>query len=212
MTTATTTAGRPAGTRTRRKQTPKAAAHKWSRNLHSWASMISMLLVLFFAVTGLTANHPSWVGGARTTTATGTLPSAAQVNGTWDLLVVSEQIRSAHGVTGTITDHGVDGNQGRLAYQGPGYEASVFFDTGTGAYTLTTTSYGLVGVLNDLHKGRHTSPVWNAVIDISAIVLTLVALTGLVLQMLIERRRTLSLVLLGVGVVAGVALLALSWH
>ena len=32
----------------RRKQTPRATWSKWSRSLHSWASMVSMLLVLFF--------------------------------------------------------------------------------------------------------------------------------------------------------------------
>lgn len=209
MTTATVPA-KPV--RSRRRPTAKATAHRWSRSLHSWASMLSMLLVLFFAVTGLTANHPGWVGGPRTSTVAGTLPAAAHAGGTWDLLVVSEYVRSSEGVTGTITDHGIDGSQGRLGYQGPGYEAALFFDTGTGAYTLTTTSYGVVGVVNDLHKGRHTTPVWNAVIDISAVVLTLVALTGLTLQLLIERRRTTALVLLGVGVAAGVALLVLSWH
>ncbi len=195
-----------------RKPTPKAAAHKWSRNLHSWASMVSMLLVLFFAVTGLTANHPAWVGSARTANVTGTLPTSARVNGTWDLLVVSEYLRSTQSVTGTLTDHGLDTSQGRLGYQGPGYEASLFFDPSTGDFTLTTTSYGLVGVLNDLHKGRHTVGVWNIVIDLSAIVLTLVALTGLVLQLLIERRRTTALILLALGVVAGLGLVALSWH
>ena len=195
-----------------RKPSPKATAHKWSRNLHSWASMVSMLLVLFFAVTGLTASHPAWVGAPRADTVKGALPATANVNGTWDLLVVSEFVRNANGVTGSITDHGIDGNQGRLAYQGPGYEASVFFDTGSGTYTLTTTSYGLVGVMNDLHKGRHTNIAWNVVIDIAAIVLTLVAVTGLVLQLLIERRRTTALILLGAGVIIGVTLLTLSWH
>lgn len=196
-------------TRVARKQTPRATASKWSRSLHSWASMVSMLLVLFFSVTGLTANHGSWVGTPRVTTATGTLPAAAHRDSSWDFLAVSEYLRSS-GVTGTVTDYGVTGDQGRISYQGPGYEASAFFDTTSGAYTLTTTSYGLIGIINDLHKGRHTSPFWNAAIDISAVVLVLVALTGLVLQLLIERRRRTALILLALGVVGSAVLLVVA--
>ena len=193
----------------RRKQTPRATWSKWSRSLHSWTSMISMLLVLFFAVTGLTANHGSWVGDGHVTTATGTLPTAAHGSAGWDFLAVSEYLRST-GITGTVTDYGTTGDQGRISYHGPGYEASAFFDVTSGAYTLTTTSYGVVGIINDLHKGRHTSPFWNAAIDVSAVVLVLVTLTGLVLQLLIERRRRTALILLAIGIVGSAVLLVIA--
>ncbi len=207
---ATTTAAPVRPARLPRKQTPRALAHKWSRNLHSWTSMVSMLLVLFFAATGLTANHGSWVGTPHTQTTTGTLPATAHQGTEWDFLAVSEYVRTTQGVTGNVTDHGTDGTQGRLTYQGPGTESSVYFDTTSGDYTLTTTSYGVIGLVNDLHKGRHTSSLWNAVIDVSAVVLVLVSLTGLVLQLLIERRRRTALVLLTLGIVVAGALLFVS--
>lgn len=195
-----------------RRRTPRNLAHRWSRSLHSWTSMVSLLLVLFFALTGLTANHPDWAGPGRSATVTGVLPDAARSGSEWDLLAVSEFVRATHDVSGTVTDHGVESGQGRLAYQGPGYEAALFFDADTGSYTMTTTSYGLLGVINDLHKGRHTLGFWSVVIDASAVILVAVSLTGLVLQLLIERRRRTALVLLGLGVAAGGALLALAWH
>ena len=195
-----------------RRPSARATSHKWTRQLHSWLSMVSLLVVLFFAATGLTLNHQDWTFGQEpvTTTTTGTLPAASITAGAVDFLAVSEYLRSAQGASGEITDHGVDGTVGRLTYQGPGYTATATFDTITGSFTLASTRYGLVAVANDLHKGRHTSPAWSWLIDVSAVGLALVAITGLVLQLFIVRTRRLGLILIGVGVVAGVALVMLS--
>jgi hypothetical protein len=75
---------------------------------------------------------------------------------------------------------------------------------------MESTRYGLVAIANDLHKGRHTSTVWSWVIDVSAVGLVLVSATGLLLGLLIQRRRRSALVLLIVGVVGGVALIFFS--
>jgi hypothetical protein len=40
-------------------------AYAWARTLHLYLSMLSFLAVLFFALTGLTLNHPEWFGGER---------------------------------------------------------------------------------------------------------------------------------------------------
>lgn len=173
--------------------------------------MVSMLLVLFFAVTGLTANHGSWVGDAKVATTTGTLPAEAKSDSGWDYLAVSEYIRN-QGVTGSVTDYGTEGDLGRITYQGPGYQANLSFDVNDGDYTLTTSASGLIGLINDLHKGRHTSAFWNVTIDVAAVFLIVVALTGLVLQLLIERRRRTALILLASGVVVGSALIWLAFR
>lgn len=188
-----------------RKSSAKKTANVWSRNLHSWSSMISMLLILFFAVTGLTLNHPEWTGSTQTTTTHGTLPATTVAGDTVDYLAISEYLRSHEGVTGTAGDHGVEGSQGRIAWAGPSYEATVFFSTEDGTYTLTKNTYGVIAWLNDLHKGRNTSAEWGWVLDASAVALTLVALTGLVLQLVIQRRRRTALVLLGLGILGALA-------
>lgn len=196
----------------RRIPNPRAATHKWTRRLHSWLSLVSLLVVLFFAVTGLTLNHQDWAFGQEpvTTTTTGTLPAGAVTGGTVDFLAVSEYLRSTQGASGEITDHGVDGATGRVTYQGPGYTATATFDTSTRAFSLVSTRYGLVAIANDLHKGRHTSQAWSWLIDVAAVGLVLVAITGLLLQLFIVRTRRLGLILVGIGVVAGVALVLLS--
>lgn len=177
--------------------------HRWSRSLHAWISLLSLVLVLFFAVTGLTLNHPEWTGGATTQTVRGVLPAGVTTPAEVDFLAASQYLRDTHHVTGEVTDHGVTAGQGRIAYQGPGYTAAVFFDVASGEYTLTATQYGVLAVANDLHKARNTSGLWSIVVDVSALMLVVVALTGLVLQLLIQHRRRTALVLLAVGTLGG---------
>ena len=43
-----------------------------------------------------------------------------------------------------------------------------------------------MAVINDLHKGRDTGPAWAAVIDVSAGLMVVISLTGLVLLFYIK--------------------------
>ena len=59
----------------------------------------------------------------------------------------------------------------------------------------------LVAVMNDLHKGRDSGSTWSWVIDISAVLMTLVSATGLVLLLYLKRRRLSGLVTGVVGTI-----------
>ncbi|HRA07067.1 MAG TPA: PepSY-associated TM helix domain-containing protein [Propionicimonas sp.] len=185
------------------------SGQRWTRLLHSWLSMISLLLVLFFALTGLTLNHQDWTFGQQplVVSASGELPAGSILDGQPDFLTISEYLRSSQGASGEITDYGAEAGTGRISYAGPGVTSSASFELATGEFTIETTRYGLIAVANDLHKGRHVSGLWTATIDAAAILLALVALTGLILQLLIQKRRGTALVLLAIGTVAGAALL-----
>jgi uncharacterized protein len=54
-------------------------------------------------------------------------------------------------------------------------------------------------MINDLHKGRDTGPVWSAFIDISAIVLTVISLSGLILLFYLKLRRVPGVIVVVVG-------------
>ena len=202
----------PARARARPAKSARATVQKWVRRLHSWLSMTSLLIVLFFALTGVTLNHPTWLGAStpRSSTSTGVLPASTVGNGTADPLAISEYLRTNLGVTGQVTAHAETPTGGTIDYDGPGTSASVAYTTSTRAFSLKTTTYGLVGVLNDLHKGRHAGTSFRWLIDLSGGLLTLVAVTGLVLQLYIRRSRTTGLVLVGIGAVAGIVLMVLN--
>ncbi len=179
----------------------KKRSQYWFRWLHVYTSMISLLIVLFFGITGVTLNHPSWTFGDDLvrTTHEGTLPPEFNDGGSVEFLTVSEFLRTEHGVKGNVDDFDADGSIGTIFYAGPGYKADVSFDTSSGVYELTIDQYGFVAIMNDLHKGRDTNSSWGWVIDVSAGFLVVVAATGLGIQLFFRKRRRLALSLVVIG-------------
>ncbi len=195
---------RPALTRKPRRQLWRDT-QRWTRWLHVYTSMLALLVVLFFGITGITVNHPEWTFGFGPTseTSTGTLPSEWQgPDGEVQFLVVSEFVRSDYGVKGDVSDFGSDTTAGFISYRGPGYGADIFFSLDSGEYELTVEQQGWVGVINDLHKGRDTDSSWNWLIDVSGAFLVLIALTGLGLQLFLKRRRRAALMVGLAGTIA----------
>ena len=81
-----------------------------------------------------------------------------------------------------------------VSFKGPGYAADAFVDRKTATYEITETRMGLVAIVNDLHKGRDTGAVWAQVIDLSAVLMMLVSVTGLTLIFFLHKRLALGTV------------------
>jgi len=165
--------------------------------------MLSFALLLFFAVTGLTLNHAEWFDSQqRPVIYHGTL-NKAWVNTSDPGAIAKNELvnyfRRTYRTRGALSDFHVDGEQCEVLFKGPGYEADATIDRATGKYDLSVSPFSLVAVLNDLHKGRDTGKKWSAVIDFSAVLMTLVALTGLTLIFFLHQRRFSGLVLVAVG-------------
>ena len=194
-----------------------ARATRW---LHVYLSMLGLAVVLFFSVTGITLNHPDWFGldGQASTTYEG------QVNVAWidgeapgidpsyegdpavavDKLQVVEYLRNTHGIRGALASFTADEYECVVSFKGPGYSADAFIDRSSGDYQLTETALGWVAVVNDLHKGRDTGPVWSVVIDISAFLTAMASVSGLILLFYMNRRWTLAMVTALAGTAAAV--------
>lgn len=175
----------------------------WSRVLHTYLSMVSFSILLFFAATGLTLNHQSWfVGEPKTTRLTGRIdlalvgPSAGQ-NVSQDAVVAA--LQAAHRIKAALSDFRVDDDQVAVSFKGPGYAADAFVDRKMGSYEMNESRYGLVAIINDLHKGRDTGNAWSKVIDVSAAFMVFVSLTGLTLIFFLQKRLTTGLVSLAIG-------------
>jgi hypothetical protein len=160
-----------------------------SRWLHIYLSMASFAILFFFAVTGFTLNHADWFTKQQRT---------VQMRGSMDpkflgkdvaKLDVVEYLRNTHRIRGAVKDFRVEDADCSVSFKGPGYGADVFIDRTTGRYELTETRMGLVAVLNDLHKGRDSGSAWAVVIDISAVLMTVVSLTGLLLILFLQKKR-----------------------
>lgn len=171
-----------------------------SRWLHIYLSMFSFAVLLFFAVTGLTLNHATWFDGQERTSQFKGSVDAKWVKGDVAKLDVVEYLRRTHHITGAVHDFRVDDSQCSVSFKGPGYAADASIDRGTGAYDMTETRMGFWAVMNDLHKGRDSGKAWAAIIDISAVLMTLVSITGFVLIFFLLKRRTSGLLWCAIGV------------
>jgi hypothetical protein len=176
-----------------------------SRWLHLYLSMFSFSVVLFFAATGFTLNHADWFSTqVQTVRHAGTIPAALlKPEGSPplpDKLGIAEYLRTTDKVHGAVAEFRTEDAQISLSFRGPGYAADATIQLPGGQYELIETRSGFVAVVNDLHKGRDTGGLWSVVIDISAVLLVLVSLTGLVLLLFLYKRRTAGVILILIGV------------
>ncbi len=165
--------------------------------------MFSFVIVFFFAVTGLTLNHAEKFGNeVKTVQGKGKL-NVNLVNAHDTALIAKKEIieylRSKHKLKGALSDFRIDDAQCDISFKGPGYAADIFINRATGEYDISQTNAGFVGVLNDLHKGRDAGPVWSLIIDISAVLMTLISLTGIILLLYLKRKRLTGLILAALG-------------
>ncbi|MEO8886905.1 MAG: PepSY-associated TM helix domain-containing protein [Mucilaginibacter sp.] len=165
----------------------------FSRWLHIYLSMVSFVIVLFFAVTGLTLNHAEWFDGKQTMNKfTGKVPLKwVKVKDTAAIakLEIVQFLKHNHHIKGDIKEFIIDDSQCTLSFAGPGYSADAFVDRENGTYTVNETSLGLVAVMNDLHKGRDTGKKWSVLIDVSAVFMSLLSLTGIIMICFMKKKR-----------------------
>ncbi|WP_295817595.1 PepSY-associated TM helix domain-containing protein [uncultured Deinococcus sp.] len=195
----------------RRARSSRAQTNVALRWLHTYTSMISLLVVLFFAATGITLNHPDWVFGSGEVRSelTGTLPAGWITAGTVNWLTVAESLRADQGLKGRAGDTRVDGQEASLSFLGPGYSADAVIDTATGRYSVNVLQQGGLAVINDLHRGRDAGTAWRWVIDVSGIILALVAVTGIGILLYLRRTRAQALTVMGI---ASVIVVTLAWR
>lgn len=156
--------------------------------------------MLFFSVTGLTLNHPDALGSAPIQKEQkGEIPLEWVRGQSPKKLEIVERLRAEYGVRGSLDDFREDDIECSLSFKGPGYAAEAIISRESGALSLTTTLEGAMAVMNDLHKGRYSGSVWSWVIDISAVFLTLVSLTGIGLFCYLKKLRVPGVIVLVVG-------------
>ena len=175
----------------------------WARRLHIYISMALLLVVLFFSITGITLNRPSLfvsslpdieetiiilpqalfsdANGAVAVDKAGIinyLTEHAKLSGQPSALDVFTEVEDGELIEGEIA----------MDYKGPGYNVAVFIDMTTTEAVIEKTHYGVIAVLNDLHKGRNSGAVWKLFIDITALLMVFFVLTGVCL--LVPKKKT----------------------
>ena len=187
-----------------KKRVPKKEVAKLSRWLHIYLSMVSFAVVLFFSFTGLTLNHPSWFGGDKQVI----VKNKGKLNVKWvnnpdtnkiAKLEIVEFLRKNYQVKGAVSEVRIDDYEISISLKGPAYSCDAFINRETGNYELSEVKMGIMAVMNDLHKGRDSGKGWGWIIDISAVFLILVSLSGLILLCFIKKKRVAGFITAVVG-------------
>lgn len=169
-----------------------------ARWLHIYLSMFSFAALLFFALTGMTLNHPEWISGMQKTKRVSGKIDPAQIQAgdstTAARDYVVQMIRSNHKIKARLSYFQIDDYECSFSFSGPGYSADGFINRSTGSYEMAVTSAGLFGALNDIHKGSDTGAHWSWVVDISAIIMVIVSITGFIMIFYISKRKKPGLV------------------
>lgn len=165
----------------------------WTRWVHIYLSMFSFAILLFFAVTGITLNHPEWTEGKQQFER-----FSGEVKPSWvalnDSIPVARQeivqeLRNKYNIKARLTDFRIEEYEISVSFNGPGFVADAFINRSTGSYEMTVTSAGYLAVMNDIHKGRDTGNAWAVIIDISAILMIVVSLTGFLMIFFLKKRK-----------------------
>jgi hypothetical protein len=177
----------------------------WGLLVHIYVSMAGFTLVLLFAITGLTLNHQDFgLSNPDITTKTISLP--AELMESPDQAAIAGYLQETLGVRSPVTDYREDESEIQVIFAAPGKRTLVTIRRAERTGEVEAENRGLIGRLDDLHKGFDAGTVWYWIIDFSAILLTISSLTGMVTLFSLRSRRKSGFIVGAIGVVTVVAI------
>jgi len=192
-------------------RTPKAKRlFSLSRWLHIYISSALFSLLLFFCVTGITLNHPDWASGSTTNDHSIALPTVLSQTSANEEIPLKKIQRFVEEQTGLTQPRSVDLalDIGEITYDYP-LPSGYAFVTVILEEQLVDIEYsqgGWLALFNDLHKGRHSGAVWSWLIDLSAALMVLFTLTGIIILLQNAKHRRQALYILFIGCLTPVLL------
>ena len=176
--------------------------------------------MLVFAATGLTLNHAAQIEThPKTSHRTTTLPAPVlralgtreDGNAPLPYAVAAWLDRTlALSLGRRVAEWSTD--EVYLSMPGPGTDAWLSIDRGSGAVEYESTDRGWIAYFNDLHKGRNVGPAWRWFIDLFAIACLVFCITGLFLLQMHARQRRMTWPLVGLGLVIPLLIALLLIH
>jgi hypothetical protein len=171
----------------------------WGLLLHIYTSMAGFTLVLLFAVSGLTLNHQDFGWGdpeIRMSTVDLPMPLMA----TPDKTAIGNQLKGALGIRSQVTDYHEDPDQIQVTFAVPGKRTVVTIHRADGKADVESETRGILGKIDDLHKGFDSGRTWYWIIDISAVILIVSSLTGMITLLALRARRRSGFIVGSLGV------------
>jgi hypothetical protein len=166
--------------------------------LHIYLSMTGFLLILLFAITGLTLNHTDSAFHSRSSDSKKiSLPEDVVRNP--DQEKVSSQLRTMLGMKAPVTLYKEFPDEIEVLFTAPGSRTHVVINRQDQTAAVEIESRGWLGKLEDLHKGHDAGRVWAWIIDIVAVLLATSAVTGIITLASLPGRRRVGFIFGGMG-------------
>lgn len=197
----------------------KRTLYSTSRALHIYLSTALLFLLILFCVSGIVLNHVDWLEGDKSDgQITALLPAKliAQATENLDTLPslypqIEAYLATEYGLNKVKSiDWEKEEALVMLDYPLPAGFAFAELDFISGELNLEYQTGGLLSLIGDLHKGRHTGEAWSWVIDISAVLMILFAITGMIILFQNRKKRLVGIWLTVLGV-ATPAVIYLCW-
>lgn len=208
---------------TGRRQTNRKRRGWWQRQLRSWhwiSAALSLIAMLFFAITGITLNHAASIPATPVITEQQaelptdlliTLP--ADVDDDTSLPAdVALAVRNLIGLDPSGQPAEWSADEIYVPLPRPGGDAWISIDRHSGEVQSEITRRGWISYANDLHKGRNSGLLWSWFIDIFAIASIIFTLTGLLLLYFQARQRRSTWPLVIAGTALPIFLILLIGH
>jgi uncharacterized protein len=187
-----------------------AEIHQKLRNWHLYFSMGVGVLVIAVAVTGVLLNHGAKLGLDDASTAKTQASVPADLLKSPEAAALVPAVRRVTGATGVADPLEVDDDVVRVVFRSPGRVTTAKVQRSGGSMDVEAESRGTLGVLADLHRGKHSSAAWRIMMDVLAALLAASAVTGIILALALPNRRKVALALLILGTAVGVAVYVLA--
>ncbi|BAP37358.1 PepSY-associated TM helix domain-containing protein [Acinetobacter guillouiae] len=166
--------------------------YRHARYVHGWLSAFAFIVLIFFAVTGLILNHPEWFTPATDeNTETITLPEnvLTQIKGQENPSTqIVDYLRQHHAVIGRYKSGEVMDNEVMIHLASPAGSTDIWVTLDNGQAEITLKPASTVSLISDLHRGKNAGKAWTWLIDISAIIITILSLAGYILFLSIKTR------------------------
>lgn len=176
----------------------KRALYSTSRALHIYISTALFFLLILFCVSGIVLNHVDWLKNDKNNGQISTpIPSAlaAKANAQLSTLPtlypeIEAYLAKQYALTNVKSiEWEKEDALVMLDYPLPAGFAYAEFDFISGTLNLDYQTGGFLSLISDLHKGRHSGEAWSWVIDISAVLMILFAITGMIILFQNRKKR-----------------------
>lgn len=174
---------------------------EFCRTLHIYLSMFGLLVMFLFGLTGFTINHEDWFGATTPRVRESEIKLPPDLLAKNDRLGIVEKLRSDLKISGAVTAFDDLDDRFSVGFKEPGQTWEIEIEKASGATKVHQEVFNFTALINNLHRGRYAGATWRWVIDVAAILIVLACATGMVMWLVLPRRRVIGAMALVCGII-----------